>query len=92
VETDAASGKVRRIRRNPAVQVAECSANGRLRGQLVPAVAEILPDSEVSEFEPMLKRKYRADLVVIGPLRTVQSLLHVGKARTRPVILAIKAR
>jgi PPOX class probable F420-dependent enzyme len=32
VETDAASGKVKRIRHNPAVLVAACAANGRLRG------------------------------------------------------------
>jgi hypothetical protein len=43
VETDAASGKVKRIRHNPAVLVAECSASGRLRGDQLSAVAELLP-------------------------------------------------
>ena len=42
VETDGASGKVKRIRRHPAVLVAVCSATGRLRGPQVPATAEIL--------------------------------------------------
>jgi hypothetical protein len=31
VQTDAASGKVKRIRRNPQVRVAVCTASGRLR-------------------------------------------------------------
>jgi len=89
-ETDAASGKVRRIRRNPAVQVAICNGRGRLRGRLVPAVAQVLPESEVDQVQRLLERKYRADLVVIRPLRFLQSLLHLGRPRTSPVILAIE--
>ena len=36
VQTDAASGKVKRIRRDPQVRVAICTASGRLRGEQVP--------------------------------------------------------
>ena len=90
VETDAASGKAKRIRRNPAVRVALCSASGRLRGDQASAVAELLPDSETSSAERLIKRKYRADLLVIAPLRLIQSALHLGRARTRPVILSIQ--
>jgi|GEM_PF-399447 uncharacterized protein len=89
VETDAASGKVKRIRRHPAVLVAVCSATGRLRGPQVPATAEILPDSEVSVIRPLIRRKYRADMVIFRPLRFVQATLHVGPRETKPVILAI---
>lgn len=89
VETDAASGKVKRIRRNPAVQVALCTGSGKIRGQRVPAVAELLPESEIRDIEPLLKRKYRADLVIIRPLRFVQSALHIGRPQTKPAILAI---
>jgi uncharacterized protein len=89
VETDASSGKVKRIRRDPAVRIAVCTASGRLRGDQVPAVAELLPDSEISGAERLIKRKYRADLVIIAPLRFIQSALHLGRARTKPVILAI---
>jgi len=92
VETDVASGKVRRIRRNPAVQVAICSGRGRLRGSLVPAVAQVLPETEVAQVQPLLERKYRADLVVIKPLRFLQSALHLGRPQTGPVILAIGPR
>jgi len=89
VETEAASGKVKRIRRSPDVQIALCTATGRLRGEQVPAVAEFLPDSQVRAGERLIKDKYRADLVVIAPLRRLQSALHPGRPRSSPVILAI---
>jgi PPOX class probable F420-dependent enzyme len=92
VETDGASGKVKRIRRNSSVQVASCNPRGRLRGHLVPGLAEVLPESEVSTIEPLLKRKYRADMMIIGPIRLLQSTLHLGRPRTTPVILAIRPR
>jgi len=75
---------------DPAVQVAICNGRGRLRGRLVPAVAQVLPESEVDQVQRLLERKYRADLVVIRPLRFLQSLLHLGRPRTTPVILAIE--
>jgi PPOX class probable F420-dependent enzyme len=88
-ETDAASGKVKRIRRHPAVLVAVCTATGRLRGPQVPGTAEILPDSEVGEVQSLISRKYRTDLLMIRPVRFVQGVLHLGRPRTKPVILAI---
>ena len=92
VETDANSGKVKRIRHNPSLRIAVCSASGRLRGTPVPATAELLPEAAIGQAEQLIKRKYRADMVVIGPLRFLQSALHVGRPRTRPVILAITPR
>jgi len=92
VETDAGSGKVKRIRHNPAVRIAVCTASGRLRGEQFDAVAELLPASEVSTVEKLLGRKYRIDVMLLRPLRTVQSTLHLGRPRTSPVILAITPR
>ena len=92
VETDAAAGKVKRIRRNPLVRVAACTAGGRLRGEAVPAVAEVLPESEVAGTERLIIRKYRLDAAIIRPLQAVHSALRLGRPRTRPVILAITLR
>ncbi len=92
VQTDAASGKVKRIRRNPQVRVAVCTAGGRLRGEQREAVAELLPDAETSRAERLLRRKYRFDMLIIAPLRFAQSALHLGRPRTRSVILAITLR
>ena len=89
VETDAASGKVKRIRRNPQVRVAVCTASGRLRGKQVPAVAEILPESEIGAVERLIADKYRFDMLLFRPLRLVQARLHLGRQRTEPVILGI---
>lgn len=92
VETDAASGKVKRIRRNPHVRVAVCTASGRLHGEQVPAVAEILPDSEISAVERLIADKYRFDMIIFRPLRFVQARLHLGRPRTEPTILGITPR
>ena len=89
VETDAASGKVKRIRRNPQVRVAVCTASGRLPGQQVRAEAEILPDSETGAVERLIADKYRVDMIIFRPLRFVQARLHLGRPRTEPAILAI---
>jgi uncharacterized protein len=89
VETDAASGKVKRIRHNPQVRVAVCTASGRLRGGQVPALAQILPDSEIGAVERLIADKYRFDMVIFRPLRFVQARLHLGRPRTEPAILAI---
>jgi PPOX class probable F420-dependent enzyme len=89
VATDASSGKVKRIHHNPAVRVAVCTASGRLRGEQVSAVAEVLPESEVSDTERLIMHKYRIDLLIIKPLRFLQSALHLGRPRTKSVILAI---
>ncbi|HVN60311.1 MAG TPA: PPOX class F420-dependent oxidoreductase [Gaiellaceae bacterium] len=89
VVTDAASYKVKRIRRNPEVTIAPCSARGRLLAEPQPAHAELLPDSELPRAEALLTRKYRIDTAIFKPIRAVQSALHIGPRRTKPVVLAI---
>ena len=89
VETDAGSYKVRRIRRDPRVTIAPCTATGRLRGTPVPAWAELLPDTEVARVERLMARKYRADLLFIKPFRALQRALHRSRPRDIPVILEL---
>jgi len=89
VVTDAASYKVKRIRRNPEVTIAPCSARGRLLAEPQPAHAEVLPDSELPRAEALLTGKYRVDTAIFKPIRAVQSALHIGPRRTKPVVLAI---
>jgi uncharacterized protein len=75
VLTGAESFKAKRIRRDPSVTIAPCSASGRLRGQPVSARAEILPGGELDRVERLMNRKYRIDRVVILPLyRAVRRL------------------
>ena len=89
VETDAASYKVRRIRRDPRVTIAPCTATGHLRGIPVPARAELLPDAEVAHVERLMAQKYRVDLLFIRPFRALQRALHRNRPRETPVILEL---
>lgn len=64
--TDLHSAKVRRIRRNPCVLVAPCRANGKLRGEPVPARAEVLtatPDLE--RVQKLLMERYKLSYRVV---------------------------
>jgi PPOX class probable F420-dependent enzyme len=92
VETEGGSFKAKRIRRNPEVMVAPCSASGRLRGEPVRARAEFLPEIDRQRVEQLLARKYRVDRVLILPIyRAVQRLRGNGlpQDRSQPVILSI---
>jgi PPOX class probable F420-dependent enzyme len=89
VQTDAASGKVRRIRQNPSVRIALCAASGRLLGPQVSATAMLLEPSATSRVERLIRQKYWPDAIVIGSLWRVKSKLHIGKPRTHLVILSI---
>lgn len=63
--TGSQSFKAKRIRRNPRVMVAPCSAGGRLRSDPVSARAEILPQSELDRVDQLMTRKYRTDRIVV---------------------------
>jgi PPOX class probable F420-dependent enzyme len=89
VETDAQSYKVKRIRHNPSVTVATCTASGRLRGAPSPATAELLAGTEVARVERLMARKYRVDLLFIKPLRLAQAALRRKRGRRTAVVLAI---
>jgi len=89
VQTDAQAGKLKRIRRNPAVSVATCTATGRLRGSPVPARAEILPRAAWARAEELIADKYRADIRMVKAFWAIQKALGVGRTRTTPVYFAI---
>lgn len=90
VSTDTGSYKVRRIRRNPVVSIAACTASGRLRGEPVEAQAEILPDSDGPHVDELMKRKYRVDRVLVLPLyRALMRLRGKQQPGGKPASLAI---
>ncbi len=80
VQTGEQSGKVKRIRRNPAVTIARCTASGRVRGRPVPAQARLLPATGEARAEQLFRRKYRFDLLILRPLRALTALFR----RPRP--------
>jgi PPOX class probable F420-dependent enzyme len=58
VYTIGVSGKVKRIRNNPRVNVAPCDMRGNLKGDWVPARAEILSGAEAAHGMHLLNKKY----------------------------------
>ena len=58
VVTQAESGKVRRIRGNPAVTVASCDARGGSAGPAVEAVAELLDEAGTARARSLIVRRY----------------------------------
>ena len=90
VVTGAGSHKVRRIRHNPAVTVAECTASGRLRSSPVPARAQILPCHQAPRARQLMAREYWLDRIVILPVyRAVQAIRHGRRHQTESVVLII---
>jgi PPOX class probable F420-dependent enzyme len=89
VNTDPQSFKAKRIRRNPAVMIAPCTASGRLRGDPVPARAEFLPNSELECVKQLMARKYRIDRVLILPIYRAVQRLRGARAGTTEVAIAI---
>ena len=64
--TDLHSGKVRRIRRNPLVLIAPCGSNGKLRGEPLPARAEILTATEdLERVRKLLIERYKLTYSVV---------------------------
>ena len=64
--TDLHSAKVRRMRREPRVLVAPCRAGGGLRGEPVPARAEVLTSTgELEHVRKLLLERYRISYRVV---------------------------
>jgi PPOX class probable F420-dependent enzyme len=89
VNTDAQSFKARRIRRNASVMIAPCTASGRVRGDLIAARAEQLPDSELEHVNELMARKYRVDRALILPLYRAAQWLRGNRRETVEIALAI---
>jgi uncharacterized protein len=85
VSTDADSGKVRRIRRDPRVLVNTCTFGGRVTSDASPATASVLPDTEGPAIRRLLQRRYRLQM---GLLRLYSRLWSRG--RRQSVYLAIQ--
>lgn len=69
VWTNPGAGKVKRLRRSGACEVAPCSVRGVPVGRSVPAVGRVLPASSVDRVLAALVRKYglRGRLSTLGP-------------------------
>jgi uncharacterized protein len=65
VYSAAAAGKVKRIRNNPKVRIAPCSARGNVRGAWVDGRARICVGDEAAHGQQLLRHKYGV-LKIVG--------------------------
>ena len=79
IYTIADTGKVKRIRNNPRVQIAPCDVRGNITGEWVPARAEMLSADAAARGMQMLNRKY-------FPLKQIMAFLAKFSRRERLVI------
>ncbi len=71
VWTQAAAGKVKRVRNNPTVELTECDLRGKPRGATVKGTARILDADGTERGRRVLRKKYGiAGRVVIGASST----------------------
>jgi uncharacterized protein len=67
--TNVKTGKVKRVRRNPAVTLAPCTVRGRLLGEPVPGQAALMSPAATVELIRLIKRKYG----IIGRLTVLRA-------------------
>lgn len=83
VLTMVGAGKLKRIRNNPAIELAPCDFRGRVSGPAVPATCRILPPAEHAIANRALTRKY-------GIQKRALDLIHFLQ-KGRRTYLAIKS-
>ncbi|HKO04722.1 MAG TPA: PPOX class F420-dependent oxidoreductase [Candidatus Acidoferrales bacterium] len=66
VYSEAASGKIKRIRNNQRVRIAPCDMRGRLRGDWIEATARILAGDEARHADDLLNAKYGFQKRLLG--------------------------
>lgn len=72
--TERTSGKVKRIRRNPAVRIVPCDVTGKINGNWVSGTARFMDDPEVAEVQRLYNKKY-------GLIRKIISLFGNPRAQ-----------
>ena len=88
--TEIDSGKVKRIRNNPAVTLQPCSMRGRVvaGSPIVSATADVLVGGDARPVDDAVRRKYRVAMALL----TVGELVRKLFRRSTPVECAIRLR
>jgi PPOX class probable F420-dependent enzyme len=84
--TPAGAGKIKRIRRDPAVTVAACDFRGNPRGEAVPGRAEIMSAEGTERVRDLLRKKYGLQ----GKLSVWLSVLRRGRTGTVGVRISLR--
>ncbi len=89
VWTGAQTGKARRIRRNPEITIAPCTARGAPTGPAVPASAQVVAITDRPEIWPLFLAKYGLQLRAIMWFGRVSRMLRRGSAPAERVFLEL---
>ncbi len=89
VWTGAQTGKARRIRRNPAVTIAPCTARGKPTGPAVSASAQVVALSDRPEIWPLFLAKYGLQLRAILWSGRISRILRRGSDPAERVFLEL---
>jgi uncharacterized protein len=89
VWTGAQTGKAKRIRHNPAVTVAPCTARGTPTGPAVPARAQIVPSASRPQVWPLFLAKYGIQLRAVVWSGRISGLLRRGRPPAERVFLEL---
>jgi hypothetical protein len=66
VFTGRVSGKVKRLRNNPRVELAPSDFNGKPLGATIAGTAQILPENEWPDCEQLFRKKYGVQFSIFG--------------------------
>jgi uncharacterized protein len=89
VWTGAQTGKAKRIRRNPDVTIAPCTARGKPTGPAEPARAQVVALADRPEIWPLFLAKYGLQLRAIMWSGRVSRMLRRGPAPAEHVFLEL---
>jgi uncharacterized protein len=89
VWTGGQTGKARRIRRNPQVTIAPCTARGKPTGPTVRAKAQVMALTDRPEVWPLFLAKYGLQLRAIMWSGRVSRMLRRGPAPAEHVFLEL---
>jgi hypothetical protein len=77
VRTDAASGKVKRIRNHPQIHIAACKMDGALLGEWIEASARLVNDPEIDrKVDRLLEKKYGLMKFLFGLFSSIRGRKH----------------
>jgi uncharacterized protein len=80
ITTEGSSGKAKRMRNYPEIDLAVCDMRGRIRGELITAAAQVMPASVNADCEKLFIKKFK----LMYKLMTMRGKRKAGKFSEDP--------